>query len=83
VTRSRRPNSFQDKKKDYRGPNISWCGIENASRNVDDKLFIAFPEGRVYTGLDELHSSLKGIVRSRNLLMEVKVSRREQPPVRL
>jgi len=33
----------------------------------------------VYTGADESHSSLKGIVRSRDLPMEVKVSRREQP----
>jgi hypothetical protein len=34
-------------------------------------IFVAFPVGRVYTALDERSSSLKGIVRSRDLLMEV------------
>jgi len=43
------------------------------------EIFVAFPDRGVYTGADESHSSLKGIVRSRNLPMEVKVSRREQP----
>jgi hypothetical protein len=35
------------------------------------RIFVAFPRGRVYTALDERSSSLKGIVRSRGLLMEV------------
>jgi hypothetical protein len=36
--------------------------------------FVAFPDDRVYTGLDESNSSLKGIVRSRNLPTEDEVS---------
>jgi hypothetical protein len=37
----------------------------------DTTIFVAFPQGRVYTAPDERSSSLKGIVRSRDLLMEV------------
>ena len=37
---------------------------------IPRKIFLAFPDGRVYTGRDESHSSLKGIARSRDLPTE-------------
>jgi hypothetical protein len=33
-------------------------------------LFLAFPDARAYNAVDESHSSLKGIVRSRDLPTE-------------
>jgi hypothetical protein len=58
----------------HRGDRLrSMCWRVNELARVH--FFIDFPGARVYTGPDESHSSLKGIARSRNLPMEVGVSR--------
>ena len=59
-------------------PRATVMSIRNILHPVN--IFVAFPGNPVYTAADESPSSVKGIKRSRNLPMEVGVSRREQPP---